>query len=151
MSAPQRERAEISRQASRAFNHAAAQHIVSHDLLLERERLLANDVRAKYERLKRVEDLLKDIVDDVGPIIDEELGIRVSYDHSGTKVWDLVALSKIMRPDDFADVIETVLVASKLKEKIDAGKVTDRELRGAYVLKPRRGPLALKPLPRSAR
>lgn len=134
-----------------ALRDTRTAYIVSHELLLERERLLADDVKAKSERLKKVEELLKDVIDDAGPIIDEELGVTVTYDHSGTKVWDLVALSKIMRPDDFTDVIETVLVAARLKEKIDAGKVTDRELRGAYALKPRRGPLSLKPLPRSAK
>jgi hypothetical protein len=121
------------------------------ELLVEREALLAADIKRKIERLKNIEDALKDIIDDRGgtPIIDEEFG-SVGYQHSvGAPEWDLVALTRVLGPD--VEKLTLKVENASVKALIDSGRVTERELAECATRKPRRGPLEIKPLPRSLR
>lgn len=121
----------------------------AHRLLLEREALLAEDVRRKADRLKAIDEALKNLIDDAGPIVDEEMGVTVNYQHSvGAPEWDLNALMKVIHASDAEKLVLRVENAS-VKALVDTGRYTDRELAGCATRKPRRGPLDIKPLRRS--
>lgn len=122
---------------------------VVHELLVERRRLLADGVREKAERLRKIDTWLKDAIDDAGlAIVDEELGLKVDYERKSQKVWDARRLSEVLRPEHLAEVLETIVVAGRLDELVGAGRYTDRELRRCYDLKPMRGPIRETPLAR---
>lgn len=122
---------------------------VVHELLLERRRLVAEGVEEKYQWLKQVESLLKDAIDanGGGPVVDEELGVRLSYKHQQEAQYDAVKLAHLVPAEWLGRVLETRINRTALYELINSGRLTPQELRESITgYKPRRGPLQEIPL-----
>lgn len=123
-----------------------------HDLLIEREELLRDKVRERYKRLETIESALKDAIDDAGEIVDEELGLKVNYEHRrGSAKFDPVQLYKVVKAQHH-DLIVTQVVYGETKKALGDVGYTDREIESAVDRgKPVRGPLVDTIMPRSIR
>ena len=118
-----------------------------HELALERRELLAKGVKEDSQRLREIEDRIKDCVDDAGgPIPDEALGIALDYNRKVRKVWNIDRLKEVLSPDDLAEILDTVVTPQVLKEMVKAGLYTERQLRDCFDEQPIRGSIIETPL-----
>jgi hypothetical protein len=122
----------------------------THELLLRRDELIAEDVRRKAKELEALESELKDRIDKSGPIVDEDIGIRLTFERTaGGPVWDSAMLYAHVKPEHHHIITSTIDNAS-VQLLIKEHGYTTGELEPFCTRGVRRGPLIETRLPKGA-
>jgi hypothetical protein len=100
---------------------------------LREVRDIANDAKREGDQIRK---LLLDIIEDQGPLVDEESGLRAyvkeeaRYEYDPTALHSLVE-SGVMFERDFGECLKTVVDKKVVQEWVKKGLITDRQLAGA--------------------